>query len=212
MGYFIKKKTKLKKEEIEKSEYYQDLNNYLQKLGINIISIRIDKRTKPRWFDSKVVTRVYLYLSTDDISVELYISPLGDLVRVEVGDMVVANLKRKGTQIKDTYKKLGKSIFNAVNTQLGQHNEIGDRMSSTQLNQMLSRLDKDVKHDGDIMDLLPILKNGSGFYLVLNGEDNVWSEKQKSYTDTNHLMSPYKTKSEALKVAEKNKGKKVIKL
>lgn len=190
---------------------FTELLKELQKLGINPSKAQYQRKAKPKWFDSKPVK--HYTMPMDFMPLHIYVDKDKNLVRVTLGnDIIIASLKKSNIKAIDfSYKKIARLILNAIKQQSETTHDIGKNLTKSDLQQIINDTEEDEVTE-NYQELYEQLTPGSGYYLVLNNEDKVWSEIENDFTNSNRLMTPYKDEKTAISIAEENEAYKVIKV
>ena len=190
---------------------FTELLKELQKLGINPSKAQYIRKAKPKWFDSKPVK--HYTMPMDFMPLHIYVDKDKNLVRVTLGnDIIIASLKKSNIKAIDfSYKKIARLILNAIKQQSETTHDIGKNLTKSDLQQIINDTEEDEVTE-NYQELYEQLTPGSGYYLVLNDEDKVWSEIENDFTNSNRLMTPYKDEKTAISIAEENEAYKVIKV
>ena len=193
---------KLNSTHFAKVDFIEDLSKYLTQSNINIFNHKASSRTtKPRWFGGK--DTVYTYtIDTSTDAIDFFVDAKGNLVRVEVVDVIVATVRKRGDkehELKHTYKELGRKIIKALEAQRADKG-LGKELTASSMRKVLG----EVKDDDEAMILLSKqLESGSGYYLVLDSVGYFWNKNAQEFTTIKHLITPYKKLADAKLATDK---------
>ena len=191
---------------------FKEIRKELQRIGVNPQPPQYIRKAKPKWFNSKPLKQYTMPM--DFMPLHLYIDKEDNLVRVTLGhDIIIASLKKSNIKAIDfTDKKLAKLILNAIKLQTEPTHEVGSNLTKSDLQAIINNTAED-EITNNYQDLYEKLTAGSGYYLILNDKDEVWSEKESNFTNSNQLMTPYKEIKRAISTAAENTNAyKVIKV
>ena len=193
---------------------FKKLIEEMQRIGINPHPPQFIRKAKPKWFKSKVVR--HYTMAMDYLPLHLYTdsTKAKNLVRVTLGhDIIIASLKKSNIKAIDfTDAKLARLILNAIKAQAEPTHEFESNLTKSDLQAIIDDTAEDEITD-NYQELYEKLTGGSGYYLILDNEDKVWSDKEQDFTNSNQLMTPYKKMREAISIAKENTNAyKVIKV